>query len=188
MRPGGMRRTGTRRNRHGNCSRTGKICARILPRRRLRQERSGWSRTRDNCPAFKRQRRAAIRFSGCVLGLGEDTPQQAKRGNGTPVSSLVQVVCINTCPACRFLCPPKRAYNEIFRKERRRGENSPLPSLGSDYSAIFCAKRMRIAATSALVALPCGARVVAVRPLIRPAPTAQRIASVAQLETLEASV
>ena len=47
---------------------------------------------------------------------------------------------------------------------------------------------MRIAATSARVAVPCGASVVAVRPLMRPAPTAHCIASVAQLETLEASV
>lgn len=96
------RRTVTRGNRRAKCSRTGKICVHILPRRRLRQERSGWSRTRDNRPAFKRQRRAAIRSTGCVLGLGEDTSQQAKRGNGTPVSSLVQVVCINTCPACQL--------------------------------------------------------------------------------------
>ena len=75
--------TATRGNRRGSCSRTGKICGRILPRRRLRQERSDRSRTRDNRPAYKHRRRAAIRFSGCVLGLGEDTPQQAKRGNGT---------------------------------------------------------------------------------------------------------
>ena len=77
-----MRRTATRGNRRGNCSCTGKICVHILPRRRLRQERSGWSRTRDNPPAVKHRRCAAIRFSGCVLGLGEDTSQQAKRGNG----------------------------------------------------------------------------------------------------------
>ena len=77
------RRTATRGNRRGNCSRTWKICGRILPRRRLRQERSDRSRTRDNRPAYKHRRCAAIRFSGCVLGLGADTPQQAKRGNGT---------------------------------------------------------------------------------------------------------
>ena len=56
-----------------------------------------------------------------------------------------------------------------------------------DYFAMLCAKRMRIVAICAREALACGVSALLL-PWMRPALTAQRIASVAQLETLEASV
>lgn len=86
----------------------------------------------------------------------------------------------------------KLIFDEIRAQREQKNPPSSVnwrgESCATGYFVYFCMKRIRIDATSARVALPCGASVVAVRPLIRPALTAQRIASVAQLETLEASV
>ena len=106
------RRTATRGNRRGNCSRTGKICGRILPRRRLRQERSDRSRTRDNRPAYKHRRRAAIRM--CFGAWGGYSPTSEARKRHVPFPRVLQV-CINTCPACRLLIACKAGVLIIWK-------------------------------------------------------------------------
>ena len=56
------------------------------------------------------------------------------------------------------------------------------------YFAMFSMNRMRIAAVSARVALPCGSSMLLLLPLIRPSALAHCIASTAQDETLSTSL
>ena len=81
-----------------------------------------------------------------------------------------------------------RAFQKVFLKSSGRGGDPPRPIYRDGYYLVkLRSKRIRIAATSARVALPFGASVVAVRPLMRPSATAHCTAVFAQAETDDAS-
>ena len=79
----------------------------------------------------------------------------------------------------------KRKPDENTRKENQDNRNGfriaseAISALYTSYFAMFSTNRIRIVATCARVALPCGLSVVSVTPVIRPSAFAHCIAVVA---------
>ena len=115
--------------------------------------------------------RAAALLRGCDV-------EQARSDDAAHVAG--KTIELDSCLPSRELC---EAFSELYC--RRALTRSPAFLFG----AYSCSRnRIRIAAASARVALPCGTSVVAVRPVMRPSALAHRMASFAHALMLSASV